>query len=682
MRIKGLRYRVLIILSWVLPLVVSAAKTKLPKTVVQRWQITSPTGIADSIYGMDTSFINFPMRDVLYDHSIQNEYNGNLVGPVQSAIYFQRLKKTDCLFATPYDVYTITPQDVLFYNTTTPVSTFSYKRGFTTYHEDYDVHLDFTANINRRTNLGAQLNLLSGVGHYKNQAGKTWNGSVWGSFNGNHYSLQAAFTFNSLRNFENGGLLSIDDLRNKDMNTDEMPVQTEGMSGLRYLAGYINHYYSLTTTRDETVHYREKDERGRWQDLDSIRTMYIPVITFRHVFETNEVTRRYIEQKVQPYYPDVYRNHNATNDSAAVLTIKNTFSVTFEEAFNKKLRFGGTVFVLNESQRHLLGAGWGEDDLLFPAFGNDLTTLQQTTLNAMSDEHFNYYWSNNLFVGGALYKRNGKKLKYNAEGNVCVVGRKIGEFHIKGDLATAFYVGQDSMLLKGYVNVYNETPDYYLTHYYSNHYQWDVDTLRKTYHIHGGIQWRYPSKWFTLGMKVDYENINNYTYFESSFPDSVTCVTSSPRQMRKTLHIFSADLTANLTTPWVNLDNHVIYQYSSNNALSLPMISLYSNLYYHGTWFKALDAQIGVDLSYHTLYYASYANGALGQFTNQRRQEIGNYPILSVYANFYVRLLHINFFAQYEHLNASFMGRQYFGMASYPLNPDVFRAGISFRFYK
>ena len=36
-----------------------------------------------------------------------------------------------------------------------------------------------------------------------NQEAKTVNGDVFGSYNGNHYSIQAAFTFNTLSNFEN-----------------------------------------------------------------------------------------------------------------------------------------------------------------------------------------------------------------------------------------------------------------------------------------------------------------------------------------------------------------------------------------------------------------------------------------------------------------------------------------------
>jgi hypothetical protein len=109
---------------------------------------------------------------------------------------------------------------------------------------------------------------------------------------------------------------------------------------------------------------------------------------------------------------------------------------------------------------------------------------------------------------------------------------------------------------------------------------------------------------------------------------------------------------------------------------------MYNNLYYHGTWVKALDVQIGVDMRFFTKYYAPILNPALGQFCIQNQEQVGNYPVINVYANFYVKHIRLKLFAQYQHLNASFMNNQYFGMPNYPMAPDMFRAGLSWHFYK
>jgi hypothetical protein len=174
-------------------------------------------------------------------------------------------------------------------------------------------------------------------------------------------------------------------------------------------------------------------------------------------------------------------------------------------------------------------------------------------------------------------------------------------------------------------------------------------------------------------LKIGFENITQHIYFDSD---------GTPKQMEGNIQVVSADLQLNITTPWVNLDNSLVYQYSSSDKMPLPAFTLYSNLYYHGRWAKALDVQIGANLRFFTRYYAPLLNPALGQFCIQNQEQVGNYPVMDVYANFYVRSLRLKLFAQYQHFNASFMNRQYFEMPGYPMAPDMFRAGIAWHFYK
>jgi len=654
-------------------------KEKLPKTVVKNWQLPQPLNLADTV-PVDSSFMNFAMRNELYDHSICNLWNGNLVSPTMSAIYFNRTHKTGFLFGDQYDIYTPTPQDVKFYNTTTPYSYISYKHGFKTYHEDDELKFMFTGNITPRWNLGTTLNYTNALGHYKNQAGKTFNGTAFTSYNGNHYSLQASFSFNQLHSFENGGLADPDQIRNKELQTEDIATNLEAMSYYRYLAGYVNHYYSICVEREQKVHYKERDERGRWVELDSVKTLYVPVMTFRHVFETSEQIHRYVEHTPQDMYPIRYRNLLATNDSAAMLTIRNTLSATFEEEFNTKLKFGVTVFALDEAQRFLNG-GFGYVDKNTQAKDYNVYAKQPDMCGG-SDTVYTYDWVNNVIVGGELYKKNGKYVFYGFGGDVCLLGWKLGQFNLYGHLDGKFRLGKDTMVITAAARVNNEVPNYYLRHYNSNHYRWGYSAhtknqmdLSNTYRFRVGGQVAYPTKWIKPSLKVDYENVSRLIYWDWD------C--SVPQQMKEgSISVLSCDLELDFTTPWVNLDNHVVYQYSSDKRIAVPTIALYTNLYYHGTWFKALDAQIGLDLRYNTAYYAPLWNPALAQFCVQDIEKVGNYPTLNAYANFYVRRLHLRFFAQYEHMNTTWMSRYYFNMPGYPSNPDVFRAGLAFHFYK
>ena len=671
-KISYISYRIIVcILTLCSAVAVQAAEKAVP-TVIRAWQLDTWTGVADTLASIDSSYIDYPMRDRLHDYSISNVSNSNLISPNQSRIYFARQKTTDLIFADAYTPYIITPQQVKYYHTTTPYSTIAYKKGFVTNLDQNDISFSFTGNVSRRTNLGMTIDYLNSYGRFANQEGKTVFGSVFGSYNGDHYSLQSSFTWNTLSNFENGGLMNPNDLQGV-LKPEDMPVKMQGMSGLRYLSGYLNHYYSICVERERKVNYRERDEEGKWVKKDSIKIEYVPVTTFRHIFEVTDATKRYKEKSAtQSILPNTYRNPIQTNDSAACLTIKNTLTVTFEEEFNTWLKFGAMVYAMNESQRHITAIGQTENIVNLEPWGNTYGDVLANTLHLMPDTLYGQRWTNNTYVGGALYKHRGQYIHYGFDGNVCLLGYKLGEFQVNGHLDAGFRLGKDSMTIAAKAFFRNETPDYYLQHYRSNHYRWD-NNFQKTLRLRVSGEVAYPTQWVKPKLNVSFENITKHIYFDTD---------GTPKQLDGNIQVLAADLQLNITTPWVNLDNHVIYQHASSDKLPLPALTLYHNLYYHGCWVKALDVQIGVDMRFFTQYYAPLLNPALGQFCIQNTELVGNYPVMNIYANFYVKSLRLKLFAQYQHFNASFMNKQYFEMPGYPMGPDMFRAGLAWHFYK
>ena len=671
-KISYISYRIIVcILTLCSAVAVQAAEKAVP-TVIRAWQLDTWTGVADTLASIDSSYIDYPMRDRLHDYSISNVSNSNLISPNQSRIYFARQKTTDLIFADAYTPYIITPQQVKYYHTTTPYSTIAYKKGFVTNLDQNDISFSFTGNVSRRTNLGMTIDYLNSYGRFANQEGKTVFGSVFGSYNGDHYSLQSSFTWNTLSNFENGGLMNPSDLQGV-LKPEDMPVKMQGMSGLRYLSGYLNHYYSICVERERKVNYRERDEEGKWVKKDSIKIEYVPVTTFRHIFEVTDATKRYKEKSAtQSILPNTYRNPIQTNDSAACLTIKNTLTVTFEEEFNTWLKFGAMVYAMNESQRHITAIGQTENIVNLEPWGNTYGDVLANTLHLMPDTLYGQRWTNNTYVGGALYKHRGQYIHYGFDGNVCLLGYKLGEFQVNGHLDAGFRLGKDSMTIAAKAFFRNETPDYYLQHYRSNHYRWD-NNFQKTLRLRVSGEVAYPTQWVKPKLNVSFENITKHIYFDTD---------GTPKQLDGNIQVLAADLQLNITTPWVNLDNHVIYQHASSDKLPLPALTLYHNLYYHGCWVKALDVQIGVDMRFFTQYYAPLLNPALGQFCIQNTELVGNYPVMNIYANFYVKSLRLKLFAQYQHFNASFMNKQYFEMPGYPMGPDMFRAGLAWNFYK
>ena len=631
----------------------------------------SLSAVADTVVFNDTAYLNFIDVDVQQNYSLSSTMNGNiLVSPIQSRVINHRQKTIDDPFAWSLMPYVVTPQQQRYFNSTTPYSTVAYKKGFVTGHEENDIDFLFTGNIGKALNLGVEMDYLNSAGHYSNTAGKLYRGSVWGSYDGTHYSMHAALGWSQLSSFDNGGLKDTADLRSS-LKSEDLPVRLNAMASYRYISGYLHNQYTLTKDRDirDTV---EVEEHGQRMQVDTIRTEHIPLITFSHVFECNNSTRRYIEKTAeQGFYDMTYYNDNVTRDTSDVLTIRNTVAVTFCEAFNQKLKFGITAFAMNECQRHL--NYFDPYDEEYPFDWNDSSQIYgsvQTKAVKVPTK-----WTNNTFVGGAIHKRSGQLIHYNVEGQVCVVGYKIGEFDVNGRLQANVPIGNDHMYITARAYAKSETPSWYLQHYRSNHIRWD-NQFGFTYRFLGGVTVDYPTRWVHPRIDFSFENQTHPIYFSAS--DWL------PRQYNGNVQIITADVGADITTPWVNLENRVVFQHTTNDSvMPVPMFILQHRLYYHGTWFRALDAQIGVDLRYFTKYHAPVLCPATGMFANQQDAVVGNYPWMSVYANFYVRSIRLRFFAHYQHINHLFMKQytNYLAMPGYPTNLDTFRAGLAWHFY-
>ena len=88
-----------------------------------------------------------------------------------------------------------------------------------------------------------------------------------------------------------------------------------------------------------------------------------------------------------------------------------------------------------------------------------------------------------------------------------------------------------------------------------------------------------------------------------------------------------------------------------------------------------LTLQLGLDAHYHTKYYAPGYEPALLQFYNQREKEIGNYPIVTGYANMHLK--QIRFFVMFYNIGHFVMKPNYFSLPDYPFNPMLLKLGVS-----
>lgn len=595
---------------------------------VKTWKLSDRFAVADSI-PVDTVHLNYQISNPIDRFSIANSFNGNLGSPIQSKLYFDRPSNTDFIFSNAYYPYMMNVNNATFYNTKTPFSYIDYNTGGTTFRAEDHIKFLFTANVNKKLNFGTTLDYIYAFGEYDNQAAKRFSGSLFGSYVGKHYSATGVVSTNNLNNYENGGTVDSTIINPDNRATNLIKTRLLGYSNYKQNQFFYNHQYSVGFERAVRI------------NEDSVRMDYVPVTKFSHTFKFDDVRKRYFEPNTDStFYAHTYLPLKQTNDTSALQTITNTFSISLVEEFNKWMPFGLSAFVENDIQQF--------------SFNRD------TLINKM--------YQSTTKVGGVLSKQRGQRFKYNVLGELSLIGYKAGNFRIEGTMGGFFKLWKDSISLVADGFVRNDNPSYFLQHYNSNHFRWDND-FSNIYRTHVGGTFSIPTRLFSLNVSV--ENITNYVYFNSN---------ALPTQYSGNIQVLSANLKQDFHVGKFALENNVVYQLSSQpGLLPLPDLALYHNLYYDDIWFKVLSMQIGVNVRYHTAYYAPSYMPATGQFYNQSKTLIGNYPVFNAYLNFHLK--RTRFFVEYYHVNNMFMKGAYYSMPNYPIDPTIMKMGVSWNFY-
>ena len=295
-----------------------------------------------------------------------------------------------------------------------------------------------------------------------------------------------------------------------------------------------------------------------------------------------------------------------------------------------------------------------------------------------------------MSFGAQLSKKQGKTFHYDAIAETWLTGEDAGQLKIDGSADLNFKLFGDTLTLTANGFFYRLNPTFYYRHYHSRHAWWDNTNMSKI--LHSRIQGilNYQKTRTTLRVAVD--EIKNYTYFASSHT-----ITSGKRvnhaitvnQNSGAIHLLTASLSQDFTFGPLNWESVITYQNSSNKTvLPVPTLNLYSNVYLRFKIAHVLRCDFGADVRYFTKYYAPDYVPSLGQYAVQTntnttgsdsRVEIGNYPVVNVYANFHLK--HTRFFIMMSHLNAGTGKKNYFYTPHYPLNQSILRFGLSWNFF-
>jgi hypothetical protein len=594
---------------------------------------------------------------------IRGHYNhlGNLGSPRLNRIFMERNDNDEFIFLRPFDQFYVPADKFLFYNTRSPYLNATYNCVGSKETGDDHVKVVYTQNAGKRINFGGLYDYMYGQGYYANQSTSYMGASGWASYLGDKYEFKFYYTHNFMKMAENGGI------------TDEAYITDKESMSSNVKSNDIPTYLSNTWSRQEhdIIHFNHRYNIGFYRetgDTTNIQEEFVPVTSLFHT-----VSMRYLRRNYRAYTtPDNYHTYtyldgDTTNDRTKDLVVKNIVGISLREGFNKYAAAGINAYVEFEHQS-------------FEMPDTFVTTLTQSVryLNK------NKVKENNISIGGQLLRTQGKQLHFNINAHLTLTGERSGDFYVDGRGELNVPVLGDTAQLVVNASVRNQLPSYYIRHYHSTHAWWDYDFDKENRtRIQGQLTIPHTKTTITVGA----ENIKNYTYFANTglaYTDGSTTRYSNnvtPMQHSGSIQVLSANLSQQIKLGILHIELDATYQKTGNKqVLPLPTLSLFANAYIKFRIAKVLGCELGADMKYFTEYYAPDYSPVVSQFMIQNQQNlvnIGNYPLVSAYANF--DLKRTRFYVQYYHANQS-EGR-YFWAPGYPINPSCIRFGLSWNFY-
>lgn len=400
------------------------------------------------------------------------------------------------------------------------------------------------------------------------------------------------------------------------------------------------------------------------QDTMWMKNEYVPVTSFIHTMKFDTYRRIYQAYETpKDFYADTFNpagNYpgDSIYDKTTHYRVQNTFAISLLEGFNKWAKAGLKAFVTSDL-RHF-------------------TLPTETEIAKAYNEH-------NLSIGGQLIKSQGKTLHYDATLETWLTGKDAGQMKIDADADVNFALFGDTVRLQASGFFHRLNPTFYYRHYHSKHFWWDNDDMSKI--IHTRIEGKFGYEKTKTTVRVAFDNIKNHTFFAMGYnvTDDFgrTGNTLSVVQKSGAISLLTLELQQKLKLGPLHWDNVITYQKSSDDmALPVPDFNIYTNLFLRFKIARVLKCDFGADARFFTKYYAPDYSPALGQYavqTGNNRTEVGNYPIVNVYANFHLQ--RTRFFVMMSHINAGQGKPDYFLAPHYPLNQRIFRFGVSWNFY-
>ena len=604
---------------------------------------------------LDTTLANWRLDYIFYHKGVGDMALGGLGQSTQAVNWFDRRQGDDFTFARSYDAYTARPDNVPFYNSKKPLTNLTYlESGQKRYREEH-FEIVHSQNIAPSTSANVSYKSRGTMGKYDWQRTKNHALSVAVAHTGKRYSVHAAYMHNNIETRENGGVVG------KWAIADTIFEMPSGVPMRLASAEAENHYrnHGVLLRQAYAIPLQRVTEHDF--SLADIPTVYVG-----HQIEYNSWSKVYTDKRstytndrgditedgkyvptTHSYYDNWYISPENTRDSIAERLLSNKIFVQVQPWDRN-----GPVSTIDGG------------------VGVDLHTYSYLNL----DNYLTGRMTKDKRTSWYVYGATGGKIKRYADWGVDVKyypsGYRGGDLSLGADITLRAFILGHPLILSGRFRQELRSPGYWQENLFSNHYAW-FNSFDKESETRFEVNFSVPDIALEIGAWQGV--MGSMIYYDSK---------SIVAQHTGTVSLTSLYARKDFRVAGLHLDHRALVQITSNESvLPVPIFSAFLS-YYYEFWVKrdVLRVQIGVDGRYNTSYYAPSYNPALSAFYNQREVKVGNYPYLDLFIS--AKWKRMRILLKLQHLNQNLFGNgEYFQVAHYPLNPRMFKLGISWSFY-
>jgi len=564
--------------------------------------------------------------------------------------------------------YIRTEKDLKTYMSLLPYSELRYV--MTTGDKEQHLNFRFGRQIYQGLFLSFEFNTDFSPGIYTNNKSENnyfWINALY-STKDERYRAFAYWYRNKIDAQENGGI-TYDSIYSQQLESDAAAILTNLSNSTNYIkvsgAGF-QHYFNLLPQHKKSAK-KSHDKVGSNDSItpttDSLTQVPKPLmdsikqnIPVERKFTLGRINHKFAYQRNQLFY----------NETSGALP----FYAPYDTLLAAKTTDSTMVYAIRNSfSWNSLGYQKYSDDVPFYLYaGIDYDFFKKKHYDYLENKTINDRSYSQLSLNGGIVINLFKMTTITGRARLITLGYQIGDFNLHGQWKQRFSnTDRDFGKLIFDFDMKRQSPTWFETSYYSNHFRWDNDFHAST-HLSFNLHYHYKS--FQVGARQT--SINDYIYFNQE---------ARPAQNDGFISIREIYGTYAYSWERFKLEGFVSMNLvSDETVMRLPtFLGKLRFSYAQPIFKKAAILQPIISVQYFTKYYANAYMPALRTFYLQDEVLIGNFPFIDLALAINVKQADI--YIQYSNMFLLTGNHNSFIAPHYPMRDSKIFIGINWRLF-